>query len=381
VSGRLALRTVVPCLLLVGCMTPGQSGAPGASTPASEGITTSPSQGVASASPASPALREPDGLAIDASGAVYVSDHGGYVYRIAAGGALEVVAGNGSRGFAGDGGAATRAAFSTPAGIAFDSEGRLLVVDHENHRIRRVDATGVISTIVGSGSTGQTAGGFAGDGGPALEAQLHEPIAVARAGAALYISDSRNARIRAVDASGVISTIAGDGGVTGLKPLALDGPATEATLAAPVFLVFNSVGDLVFTDRGLNRVLSIHPDGTLTLLAGSGARGFAGDGGPAGSAQLTEPAGIAIDASDNLYIGDAGNHRIRRVAPDGVITTVAGTGTAGLSGDGGPAIDAEIDTPFGLAVDSAGNLYFADFANGHVRRIDTAGVITTVAGG
>lgn len=320
-------------------------------------------------------------MAIGPDGAIYITDHDGYVFTIDAGGQLTVVAGTGKAGYAGDGGPAVAATFAKPTAMAWDAAGLLYVVDHENHRVRRVDVAGVITTVVGSGPASTAGGGFGGDGGPAEAAELNQPIGIAFRDGVLYIADASNSRIRAVDASGLISTIAGNGGVVGLAPLQLDGPVVDAILAAPVELTFDPAGELVFTDRGLNRALMIDTQGVLRLLAGNGASGFGGDGGPATEAQLKEPTGIAFDRAGNLYIADTGNQRIRRVDLSGVITTVAGTGKAGFSGDGGPATAAELHDPFGLIVDADGNLWFADHANGRVRRIDPSGAITTIAGG
>ena len=260
--------------------------------------------------------------------------------------------------------------------LAVDVAGNLYVADRENHRVQRIDPAGVISTIAGTGEAG-----FNGDGGPATEARLRLPYGVAvDAAGNLYVADRENHRVRRIDPAGVISTIAGTGeaGFSGDGGLAI-----EARLWFPSRLAVDAASNLYVADTGNHRVRRIDPAGVISTIAGTGEVGFSGDGGPATEARLNlseYPGGVVVDVAGNLYVADTGNHRVRRIDPAGVISTIAGTGEAGFSGDGGPASEARLNRPFGLAVDEAGNLFVADFENHRVRRINPAGVITTIAG-
>ncbi len=288
-------------------------------------------------------------------------------------GIISTVAGNGTAGFSGDGGLATAAQIHAPYGVAADSAGNLYIADQSNNRIRAVTAAGVISTLAGIGTAG-----FSGDGGQAAAAQLNFPSGVAVDSTGnIFIADLNNSRIRKVTTAGVISTVAG----TGSQGFSGDGgPATAAQLNFPIGLAVDSLGNLYIADQANNRIRKVTAFGVITTVAGNGTAGFSGDGGLATSAQLNSPAGVAVTPSGNLYIADRGNNRIRKVTTFGVITTVAGNGTAGFSGDGGKATAAQLSGPTGLAVDSAGNLYIADYANNRVRGVTAAGVISTVAG-
>ena len=260
-----------------------------------------------------------------------------------------------------------------PTALAVDGSGNLYVADPRNHRIRRIDAEGVITTIAGTGERG-----FGGDGGPATEAQFDYPTGLAVDGSGnLYVADPRNHRIRRIDAEGVITTIAG----TGERGFGGDGgPATEAQLNFSWQLALDGSGNLFVADYGNHRIRRIDAEGVITTIAGTGERGFGGDGGPATEAQLNFPEGLAVDGSGNLYVADSLNYRIRRIDAEGVITTIAGTGGRGFSGDGGPAAEAQFAYPSGLALDGSGNLYVAVPSNHRIRRIDAEGVITTIAG-
>ncbi len=278
----------------------------------------------------------------------------------------------------GDGGPALDAFLSGPASIVVDKNGDLLIADSENHRICRVAAgTGVISTL-----TGASTAGFAGDGGPATSAQLNYPAGVALdSHGNLFIADQFNHRIRKVDAeTGIISTVAG----TGQRGFAGDGgPATAATLNFPTAIVVDNKGRLLIADQFNHRIRAVDTTtAIITTIAGAGGRGFAGDGGRATAADLNFPAGLALDPDGNLLIADRDNHRIRRVAAaTGMISTVAGSGSPGFSGDGGPARDAQLLSPQGLAVDSAGNIYIADRENRRIRKVSgQSGDISTVVG-
>ncbi|MBC8432063.1 MAG: tandem-95 repeat protein, partial [Desulfobacterales bacterium] len=286
---------------------------------------------------------------------------------------IDTVAGNGTGGHSGDNGPATDARFSSPYGVAVDSTGNLYISDSSNSRIRKVDSNGVITTAAGNGNYG-----YSGDNGPATNARLNDPygLAVDNAGN-LYIADALNHRIRKVDTSGVITTVAGNGswGYSGDN-----GPATDARLYYPEGVAVDNAGNLYIADDSNHRIRKVDTSGVITTVAGNGSGGYSGDNGPATNARLYYPRRVAVDNAGNLYIADYRNHRIRKVDTNGVITTVAGNGNWGCCGDNGPAIDANLNYPKGVAVDNAGNLYIADTDNQRIRKVDTNGVITTVAG-
>ena len=293
------------------------------------------------------------------------------------GATIETVAGNGAASFNGDGGAATSAAIRTPNGVTVDSAGNLYIGDSSNNRIRRVDASGNISTFAGTG-----AGSFGGDGGAATSAQLNFPngLVVDSAGN-LYFADENNHRIRRVDAAGNISTVAGTGAGGIFGAFGGDGgPATSAAFRYPPNIALDSAGNLYIADYGNRRVRKVDASGNISTIAGTGAAGFSGDGGPANAAPVDGPTGIALDSAGNIYIADTNNHRIRKMDPAGIISTIAGTGSAGFGGDGGPATAAQINFPRHIALDGAGNLYIADASNHRIRRVDASGIISTIAG-
>jgi sugar lactone lactonase YvrE len=253
-----------------------------------------------------------------------------------------------------------------PNGVAVDASGNLFIADEWNQRIRRVEAaTGVITTVAGNGTAG-----FSGDGGTATSASLARPTGVAvDAAGNLFIADQWNYRIRRVEATtGVITTVAGDGrqGFGGDG-----GAATSASLNTPTRVAVDGSGNLFIADYGNARIRRVEAaSGVITTVAGNGIWGFGGDGGAATSANLYFPYGLAVDGSGNLFIADYGNVRVRRVqAASGVITTVAGDGTRGFSEDGGAATSASLDGPLGVAVDASGNLFIADPGNQRVRRV------------
>jgi hypothetical protein len=255
-----------------------------------------------------------------------------------------------------------------------DAAGNLYIADSGNNRIRKVTPGGVISTVAGNG-----AGGCSGDGGPATSAQLVPWGIAVDAVRNLYIADygAGHNRVRKVTPGGVISTVAGNGtyGSSGDG-----GPATSAQLQSPSGVAVDAAGNLYFAEYHGCRIRKVTPGGVISTVAGNGAGGFSGDGGPATSARLDRPSGVAVDAAGNLYFADTNNHRIRKVTPGGVISTVAGNGAAGFSGDGGPATSAQLYDPRGVAMDAAGNLYIADYGNDRIRKITPGGAISTVAG-
>jgi len=311
-------------------------------------------------------LNEPEGIAADSAGNLYIADWQNNRIRMVSNGVITTVAGNGTRGYSGDGGPATSAQLAYPQSVAVDSAGNLYIADTSNSCIRKV-ANGVITTVAGNGEFG-----FSGDNGPATSAQFNGPTGVAvDSGGNLYIADQPNQRIRKVS-NGLITTVAGGG-----TSIGDNGPATNAQLYEPSGVAVDSAGNLYIADSYHYRIRKVS-NGVITTVAGNGTQGFSGDNGPATSAQFYELGGVAVDSAGNLYIADSANFRIRKVT-NGVITTVAGNGTQGFSGDGGPATNAQLNFPGSVAVDSAGNLYFADYDNFRIREVSN-GVITTVAG-
>jgi uncharacterized protein (TIGR03437 family) len=323
-------------------------------------------------------LVNPSYMAFDAQGNVYFSATGlAMVLKVsAATGVISVVAGTGlSTGGGGDGGPAVGAALGAPRGLAFDSTGNLYIADTSGCDVRKVDTNGIITTVAGAGGAG-----FAGDGGFATKALLSSPtgIAVDKSGN-LYIADRLNQRIRMVTAStGIITTIAGSN-TTGLS--GDGGPATQATFTYPTSIAVDSSGNIFVADANNVAIRKISTSGIITTVAGNGQGGFAGDGGAANKAQLGLPTGVTVDASGNLYIADSSNQRIRMVtASTGIITTIAGTGTAGFSGDGAAAAAALFSNPVAVAVDASGAVYVADGDNNRIRRFTIGGAIATFAG-
>ena len=315
-------------------------------------------------------LAFPSAVAVDRAGNLFIADtDNNRIRKVDASGKISTVAGAGGSGYSGDGAAATGAMLYMPGGVAVDAAGNLYIADSGNHRVRKVDAAGTIATVAGTGTPGNS-----GDGGPAARAQLYTPsgVAVDRSGG-LYITDTINNQLRKVSAAGIIGTLVG--GATGDG-----GPGVFAPLNGPSRTARDGAGNLYVSDGGNHRVRKIAPGGVVTTVAGTGESGYSGDNGAAIGAQLSLPMAVAVDAGGNLYIADTNNHRIRKVSAGGLIATVAGNGIAGSSGDGGPATAASLRSPYGLALDAAGNLYIADTYNSRIRMVDTSGTIATVAG-
>ena len=410
------------------------------------------------------------GLAVDRAGNLFIADTSNHcVRRVSPEGIIVTVAGKGVAGFSGDGGPAVDAKLAYPWGVAVDATGNLFIMDAFNYRVRKVSASGIITTLasvvgwavavdsagnafvtypgdgIAAGATskisangtvttvasiggwglavdrsgnlfvadgaasvqevspdgtvtiiaGNGKAGYSGDGGPPSSAQFSNPPGVAvDSNGDLFIADRMNYRVRKVSTSGVVTTLAGNG--TGFfdcsssryAALAADtGPATSAQLSYPLGVAVDSDGNLFIADAGGNRIRKVSPNGIITTVAGTGScGGFSGDGGPAIDAQLLDPVAVAVDRNGDLLIADLGNQRIRKVSPSGIISTVAGDGKSGFSGDGGPAgsarlhLDCDNTICGGVAVDSEGNLFIADTGNNRIRRVSPDGIITTVAG-
>jgi sugar lactone lactonase YvrE len=326
-------------------------------------------------------------VAVDRAGNLYVSLNGAQrirrvdattgVMTTTAGSALfetvrGLLPGLGVAGFGGDGSPATRALLNNPQHLAFDAAGNLYVSEVFNNRVRKIDPNGIITTFVGSGPIGSGNGGFAGDGGPATSALINGAQALAiDASGNLYLAESLNRRVRKVTQAGIISTVAG-GGTAAVTEGAR---ATEVALGALWGLATDSAGNLFIGDRTANRIFKMSPAGIMSIVAGTGKGGFSGDGGPATQAEINLPRILVADRAGNLFFADANNHRIRKVSPDGIITTVAGSGPAGqgvpgaFTGDGGPATEARLNMPAGLAIDAPGNLLIVDQGNNRIRKV------------
>jgi uncharacterized protein (TIGR03437 family) len=317
-------------------------------------------------------LRRPEGVAMDSAGNLFIADYlNNRVRKVTPAGTISTVAGNGNGGFSGDGSPATAAELYWPTGVAVDSAGNLFIADYMNERVRKVTPAGTISTVAGTGT-----GGFNGDGGPATSAELWSPTGVAVDSAGnLFIAELTGYRVRKVTPAGTIGTVAGNG-IPGYG--GDGGPATSAGLDFPDGVAVDGAGNLFIADRGNNFIRKVTPGGTISRVAGNGSQGFSGDGGPATSAALNSPMRVAVDSAGNLFIADTGNGRIRQITPAGTISTVAGNGTPGFSGDGGPATSAGLD-PSDVAVDSAGNVFIADTGSNRIRKLTAAAPATSAA--
>ena len=283
------------------------------------------------------------------------------IRKVGANGMITTVAGTGTRGYSGDNGAATNAALCFPQGVAADGSGNLFIADSLNNRIRKVSTNGIITTVAGGGPN------FPGDGGAANNASLHGPTGVAvDTSGCLFIADFYNNRIRKVDTNGLISTVAGNGSATYSGD---GGAATNASVYWPAGVAVDASGNLFIADEINNRIRKVSVSGIITTAAGNGTNGYSGDSSAATNAALSYPQGVAVDAFGNLFIGDTFNNRIRQVGTNGIISTMAGTGTRGYSGDNGAAASANLDLPSGVTVDAFGNLFFADTVNNRIRKV------------
>ncbi len=299
----------------------------------------------------------------DALGNIYIADGtNNSIRKVSSSGIISTIAGTGTGGYSGDGAAATAAQLRFPAGVAIDVSGNIFIADQSNNRIRKINTSGIITTVAGTG-----AAGFSGDGGPATNAQIHAPwgIVVDNNGA-IVIADYENNRIRRIDTFGIITTIAG----TGTSGYSGDGAAaTAADLTHPAGLAVSRTGAVYFADFSNNVVRVVHPYGIINTIAGTGATGFSGDGGAATAALLAAPYGVAINDSGDIYVADAGNNRIRKIGSGGIITSIAGTGTTGYSGDGGAATLALLNVPSGIAIDRQNNALVCDRSNNVIRHL------------
>jgi sugar lactone lactonase YvrE len=320
----------------------------------------------------------PNGLALDDKGDLYISDIGAHrVFRLDPQGRLSVIAGTGEGGFSGDGGPATEAQLNAPHALAFDAEGNLLIADSFNHRIRRIDRQGVITTVAGNGTAPYMAYG---DTAPKSTLNNPQGVAVDRTGNIL-IADTYNRVVRRLNPVEGLTIIAGSkAGLSGDG-----GPANEAQLNMPMAVAVGPDGSTYVSDAANSRIRHITADQKIQTVTGFGGgeglggAGFLGDGGPAEKAKLFSPADVKVDGAGNVYISDSGNNRIR-VIRNGIITTIAGTGNAGFSGDGKEAAAAELNTPQKIAIAKDGSIFIADRGNRRVRKVDAKGVISTVAG-
>jgi trimeric autotransporter adhesin len=314
-------------------------------------------------------LNTPYGVALDGSGNLYIADgNNARIRKVNSAGVISTFAGNGIGISNGDGGSATAASIGNPFSITFDGSGNAYIVNNTNHNVRKVNSAGVISTIAGTGTAG-----YNGDGIVATTAQLNYPTSVAVDGSGnVYIADGSNNCVRKINSSGIISKFAG-GGMSGVGD---GGAATAAQLLLPYGVAVDASGNVYIADATDHRIRKVNTSGIISTIAGNGTTGYSGDGAAATLAQIS-PNGICLDASGNIYFTD-GTTRIRKINSAGIVTTVAGNGANGFSGDGMAATMAQLANPNGVAVDATGNLYIADLMNNRIRKV-TASVSTTVS--
>ncbi len=312
-------------------------------------------------------LQNPNSVALDTFGNLYIADgDNDVIQKVDTAGVITTIAGNGGRGYSGDGGPATDATLNSPGGLSLDKAGNIYFADLGNNLVRVIDKAGIIKTVAG---TFTLFGSYGGDGAPATNAKLNEPRSTAcdRKGN-LYIADFSNDVIRKVDLSGFITTVVG----TGVHGYSGDGgAATDAELFGLTGIAIDDTGSLFIADSWNNVIRKLDTFGFITTVVGNGTGGYSGDGGPATMAKLSTPVSIGINKI-GMYVADLSNNLIRKIDTLGIISTVAGDGTNGYSGDGGLAIYANIDQPGGMAVDKYGTFFFGDVYNFVVRKVDTS---------
>lgn len=325
------------------------------------------SRGYADGTRSAAMFSSPNGVAVDVAGNVYVSDTNNHrIRKISPSGQVISLAGsvdeNGEGGF--DDGTGSAASFYQPYGIAVDGCGNVYVADHYNNCVRKINPYGVVTTLAGSGE-------YAYEDGTGTAASFFQPTDVAVDGAGnVYVADWFNHRIRKISPVGVVTTLTGSG-----KGGFADGLGTSASFSLPRGIAINTAGDIYVADEN-HCIRKISPVGEVTTIAGSGISGYADGAGT--SAIFSSPSGISIDIAGNLYVADSGNHRIRKISPIGVVTTLAGSGIIGYAN--GKVMEASFNTPNGVAVDLAGNVYVADSGNHRIRKISPVGLVTTFAG-
>ncbi len=295
---------------------------------------------------------------------------------------ITTLAGNGTSGSTGDGGVAVHAELNAPTGVALDLTSNLYIADSGNNKVRKVVHPTTLNQDIISTAAGNGTRGFAGDGGSAVAAELNTPTGIAVDGAGdLFIADTGNNRIREVVAStGHIKTFAGNGRCGKSAPLGNGGSATSASLCSPTGVALDTSGNVYISDSGHSEVRVVNTSGVIMDFAGNGSYGYSGDGGQATKAQLGIPSGVVADSAHDVFIADSADTVVRKVNSAGVITTFAGTGKFGYSGDGGPATKAKLQVPTGVGVDTFGDVIIADTFNNRLREVNAAGTISTIAG-
>lgn len=329
--------------------------------------------GTAAGDGATSILNSPSDVFVNAGDTIYVADRDNHRIRMVFSNAISTIAGTGTAGFLGDNGQAANARFNSPVSVFVDGVGRMYIADRDNHRIRRVSTSGVITTIAGTGEAG-----FLGDNGAATSARLNSPTGIfVDDNGILYIADRGNHRIRKVTAAGTISTVAG----TGIAGCSGDGAvATSAQLSSPADVFVDADGNVNIADRDNHRIRRISSSGIISTIAGNGTVGFFGDGGPATATSLAFPTSVWSDTSGSVYIADQFNQRVRRILADSTITTVAGSGEFSFSGDDGLASVAALKNPVGVFGTANGNIYIADSGNHRIRLVTPIQESTPAAG-
>jgi sugar lactone lactonase YvrE len=302
-------------------------------------------------------------VAVSPRGYAVIADAGSHrVWKLTSTGFLVPLAGTGKQGFSGEDAPARQALLNHPYSVAIGADGCAFVADSDNHRIRKIDRKGRITTFAGTGTPG-----FSGDGGPAAQAALNFPLGLATDTVGnLFVADTRNRRIRRIDRRGIITTIAGNGQSGYPKEGAL---ALQSPLDRPEAIAIDPEDHFYLADGPHNCIRKVNDTGHLITIAGTGDAGYSGDGKLAVDAQFRGPKGLAFDSHGNLFVADTYNHAVRKITPSGYIQTIAGTGREGFAGDGGPAGEAQLDYPTSLAVDAAGNLFIADMRNRRIREV------------